>query len=70
MDIQIKITDKNGNIQQYNFKEEILTDAEIEKFAKDTFSEPNHISDRLINCCIIGATWARNKMIARTKSNS
>lgn len=65
MKIELKITDDAGNVQQYAVSDPLLSDKEIEEYAKGVYGEDGEIWKRITNSFIIGAKWARDVLKAR-----
>lgn len=68
MKIEVKITDEDGNVQQYVVSGSLLSDEEIEEYAKGVYGEEGEIWKRITNSFIIGAKWARDVLKARQRN--
>lgn len=67
MKIEVKITDEAGNVQQYVVSGSLLSDKEIEEYAKGVYGGEGEIWQRITNSFIIGAKWARDVLKARQR---
>jgi|GEM_PF-5273758 len=63
--IELKITDDNGDVQYYIISDLLLSDEEIEEYAKSVYGEQEDIWKRITNSFIIGAKWARDVLKKR-----
>ena len=67
MKIEVKITDEAGNVQQYVVSGSLLSDEEIEEYAKGVYGEEGEILERITNSFIVGAKWARDVLKSRQR---
>lgn len=65
MKIEVKITDEAGNVQQYVVCGSLLSDEEIEEYAKGVYEEEGEICKRITNSFILGAKWSRDVLKSR-----
>ena len=63
--IEVKFTDEDGNIHHYFFSDDLLTDEEIEEYAKGVYGQDDEIWKRITNGFILGAKWGRDVLRAR-----
>ena len=63
--IEVKITDTDGNVHQYVVSGLLLSDEEIEEYAKGVYGEESEIWKRITNSFIVGAKWARDVLKSR-----
>lgn len=68
MEIQLKITDSTGKVESFVIGNELISDKEIEEFAKTMYCEDGN-SIKLKNSFSVGAKWARDIIKSRQKIN-
>ena len=68
MKIEFKITDDDGNVQQYIISDSLLSDKEIEEYAKGVYGNDGEIWQRITNSFILGAKWARDVLNSKIKT--
>jgi hypothetical protein len=68
MKIEVKITDEAGNVQQYVVSGSLLSDEEIEEYAKSVYGEKVEHWKRITNSFIVGAKWARDVLKTRQRN--
>lgn len=70
MKIEVKITDDAGDVKQYVVSGSMLSDEEIEEYAKGVYGEEEEeLWKRITNSFIVGAKWARDVLNARQRNS-